>query len=124
MSGYKIPVILFFIAGMTPTDDEVAEANAIGYVRFRNVSAMLPTDKPERCDAVAGSLIPVTYADKPVVASLADVMDIMKEKQEAEARDVAAHAANPSVEIVGKEGKGKKETAGNPMAKAAWKANA
>jgi len=124
MSGFKIPTILFFLAGMVPTEDEKAEALAIGTVRFRNVSAMLPTDKPERnVDGVAG-LVPVQYKDYPVVTSLAEVMEIMQRKQELEAQEDAARDINPSVEIVGKKGKGASAKTGEKVAKATWSANA
>jgi len=124
MSGFKIPVILYFLAGMVPDDDEKAEALAIGVVRFRNVSAVLPTDKPERnVDGVAG-MIPVQYKDYPVVTSLADVMEIMQRKQELEAQENAARDINPSVEIVGEKGKGAKKKAGEKVAAPGWQANA
>jgi hypothetical protein len=54
-------IILFFIAGMVPTEAELAAAEKIGCTRFRNAKlAADPTDSIEKCDEVAG-LVPERY---------------------------------------------------------------
>jgi len=54
-------VTLFFIAGMVPTEAELAAAEKIGCPRFRNAKlASDPTDSVEKCDEVAG-LVPDRY---------------------------------------------------------------
>lgn len=59
------PKILFFLAGMVPTPDEKAEAEAIGKpVAFRNASMIHDGDRIEPCDMVAG-LVPEQYVSIP-----------------------------------------------------------
>lgn len=52
-------VILFFIAGMVPTEAERAAAGKLGTSRFRNAQLAV-NDSIEKCDAVAG-LVPEAY---------------------------------------------------------------
>ena len=52
-------VILFFIAGMVPTEAERAAAEKLGTSRFRNAQLAV-NDSIEKCDAVAG-LVPEAY---------------------------------------------------------------
>ena len=56
--------ILFFIAGMVPTEDERKAATKIGNCVFRNSSNYEKTTSTEVCDFVAG-LIPDLYSDFP-----------------------------------------------------------
>ena len=52
-------VILFFIAGMVPTDAEREAAEKLGTARFRNAH-LAKNDTVEKCDEVAG-LVPERY---------------------------------------------------------------
>lgn len=52
-------VILFFIAGMVPTDAEREAAEKLGTSRFRN-ARLAANDSIEKCDEVAG-LVPEAY---------------------------------------------------------------
>lgn len=52
-------IILFFIAGMIPTEAERAAAEKLGTGRFRNAK-LAANDSREQCDAVAG-LVPEIY---------------------------------------------------------------
>lgn len=54
--------ILYFINGPFPSDDQMAKAEQIGAV-FRNARNVKPDDKPEKCDAVCGKVIPKQYKD-------------------------------------------------------------
>jgi hypothetical protein len=126
MSGYKFPVILFFIEGMNPTNNEAAEALKIGPVTFRNASAINANEKLERCDGVAGDpdVIPEGYEGKvPVITDLEGAMKLMAEKQEAINAAAMAHLS-PTGKKGSKKSAASKE-AGNETAPAAlWKANA
>lgn len=54
-------VVLYFVAGMVPTEAERAAAASLGTSRFRN--ARLAGQGPiEKCDAVAG-LVPKAYRE-------------------------------------------------------------
>lgn len=56
------PKILFFIAGTTPTAQQVSEANEFGPgVAFRNATLVPPDSPIEQCDGVAGE-VPENYA--------------------------------------------------------------
>lgn len=68
--------ILFFIAGMVPTEDERKAATKIGNCVFRNSSNYEKTTSTEVCDFVAG-LIPDLYLDHPEF-----VMESDKKKEE------------------------------------------
>jgi hypothetical protein len=60
--GY--PKVLYFIAGMAPTPDQIADADNCGPgVAFRNATLIHPDAPIEDCDAVAGDAIPDNYAD-------------------------------------------------------------
>jgi len=61
----KIPVILFFTAGMVPTEEELA-AGLAARAKFRNAS--LHDDKLEECDFVMGE-VPDTYDEVPRYAA-------------------------------------------------------
>lgn len=60
----RVPRVLFFTAGMVPTEDDYSDAEKfLPNMAFRNaaqVSAM-PFSPLEECDAVAGSVIPERY---------------------------------------------------------------
>ena len=60
----KLPVVLFFIAGPVPTEEEQEQAEAIegANVKFRNASLVLPGHSPEAFDDVAG-LVPEVYEE-------------------------------------------------------------
>lgn len=127
----KMPKILFFIAGMTPTAAENEAALEIGAVAMRNRSLIQDTDNPEVCDAVAGEVIPKPYARFPVIKTLAQAITIIRDKQKAEnAKQAAflAEGAPGSAEGVGTKG----TTPGKDAPGAAkpgtntpgWKANA
>lgn len=61
----RFPRVLFFTAGMVPTEDDYADAVRFRpNVGFRNGSAVaaLPMSPLEECDAVAGPAIPPRYA--------------------------------------------------------------
>jgi len=60
----KLPVVLFFIAGPVPTEEEQAQAEALEgvNVKFRNASLVLPGHSPEAFDDVAG-LVPEIYEE-------------------------------------------------------------
>lgn len=119
----KMPKILFFIEGMAPTPDEQAAALEIGIVAMRNRSAIYPDTNPELCDAVAGENIPEQYANKPVVKTLGQAINILKEKQKVENAAAAAALTSPTP-FVGKKRTGTEETPLSPLAKTNWKANA
>jgi hypothetical protein len=104
----KMPKILFFIAGMAPTPEEAEAAIDIGAVAMRNRSAIMPTDNPEKADAVASAdgVIPEPYKDYPVVKSLADAIKIVRDKAKAE--------ANFSAETLKANAAGAAFPAGNP----------
>lgn len=53
-------IILFFIKGAIPTDEERAAAEKLGTYRFRNSILVKDSDPIEKCDAVAG-VIPEIY---------------------------------------------------------------
>lgn len=136
----KMPHILFFIAGMSPTNAEAEAALEIGVVAYRNANVIGKDDRAEKCDAVAGdpAIIPAPYADKPVVKTLSAAVAIMREKQKA--ANVAATrqlAEQPSPEAFAAEGEKGKEAsapggsggksnapAGKGAAAPGWKANA
>ena len=60
--GKRVPRTLFFINGVSPTDEEQAEADEVkGIVCFRNVLKYRPEDAIEDFDAVAGN-VPENYA--------------------------------------------------------------
>lgn len=90
----KMPLILFFIEGTAPTVEESAAALEIGMVAMRNRSAIADSDRPERCDAVAGEVIPKQYEGKPMVKTLAQAVALVREKQKAENANAAASLAN------------------------------
>lgn len=52
---------LYYIQGSRPTAEELAKAEALGIVRFRNASLVSTEDTLEPCKRVAG-LVPKGYA--------------------------------------------------------------
>lgn len=61
----KASKVLFFIGGSRPTDEEYAQAIAIGPgVMFRNARKIVLGAPLENCDAVAGPAVPPDYADR------------------------------------------------------------
>ncbi|WLJ71038.1 hypothetical protein [Sphingomonas phage Kimi] len=68
----KLPVVLFFIAGVIPTEEEQAEAEAIeADVKFRNASLVGLDHAPEDFDDVAGA-VPDVYAEAKAAKEAAD----------------------------------------------------
>lgn len=121
----KMPKILFFIAGMAPTEEESTAIAEIGMVGARNVSMINDDDNPEKCDAVAGDKIPKAYEDKPVVKSLAQAVNLFKDQQRAENEANLSKMAQEAEGISGAPTKAKEPTAKEKAAAAAaWKANA
>jgi hypothetical protein len=60
----KWPRILFFINGSIPSEEEVAEAESLGFnVTFRNALFVAAEGALEACDGVAGD-VPERYAAK------------------------------------------------------------
>lgn len=65
MKTLKQPFVLFFLAGMVPTPEELVEAGKLrARVGYRNASVVSPEDAPEPCDGVAGK-VPPTYRKFP-----------------------------------------------------------
>lgn len=58
------PKILYFLAGMVPTQDERDDAAQYGPVMFRNRNYVSSTHSLEPCDFVAGA-VPSLYDDLP-----------------------------------------------------------
>jgi hypothetical protein len=59
--AHAYPKVLYFIAGMAPTPDQIADADNCGPgVAFRNATLIHPDAPIEDCDAVAGDAIPAT----------------------------------------------------------------
>lgn len=59
----KYPRILFFVAGVMPTEEDFAAAEKLGpNVSFRNASAVPNDGALEKCDGVAGK-VPARYAE-------------------------------------------------------------
>lgn len=56
--------ILFFIAGMVPTAEEIAEAEKIGLCVYRNGACYDSATSTEVCDYVAGA-VPAIYDSFP-----------------------------------------------------------
>lgn len=56
--------IIYFIAGMSPTDEEKEDAEKIGTSIFRNASKYSEVTSTENCDFVAG-LVPEIYSKFP-----------------------------------------------------------
>lgn len=57
----KQPITLFFVDGMTPSEEELSRGVAVN-ARFRN--ARLDDGRAEQCDFVMGA-VPATYKDVP-----------------------------------------------------------
>lgn len=84
-------VILFFIAGMVPTEAELKAAESIGATRFRNAKlAGDPADSVEKCDEVAG-LVPERYRALKGVK----VLDVKAEEPKKETAPAAPVAPPP-----------------------------
>lgn len=65
MNAPKTPKILFFVDGMAPSSEDMAEAAEItGQVCFRNARAIASEGSLEACDGVAGK-VPPQYAKLP-----------------------------------------------------------
>lgn len=69
-------VILFFTAGMVPTEAERKAAEKLGTTRFRNAQ-LAKNDTIERCDEVAG-LVPEIYKNVKGIK----VLDVKAEEPE------------------------------------------
>lgn len=82
-------VILFFIAGMVPTDAEREAAEKLGTARFRN-ARLAKNDTVEKCDEVAG-LVPEIY--KNVKGT--KVLDVKAEEPKAPAAPQAPATSSP-----------------------------
>ena len=76
-------VILFFIAGMVPTDAEREAAEKLGTARFRNAN-LAKNDTVEKCDEVAG-LVPESYKGVKGIK----VLDVKAEEPKKETAPVA-----------------------------------
>ena len=76
--------ILFFIAGMAPTEEELVESRKIGICTFRNASNYDAVTSAETCDFVAG-LVPALYADFPKkgFAKVAEKKEVKTEEKKA-----------------------------------------
>lgn len=99
---YKLPVILFFIASETPTDEEYAEAQELkAIIRFRNVSLFDERDAVETFDDVAG-MVPEKYLEAKAE----------KEKEAAEAQAKAERNAALAAEAAEKAAKSGKKGSG------------
>lgn len=82
-------VILFFIAGMVPTDAEREAAEKLGTARFRNAH-LAKNDSVEKCDEVAG-LVPERYKTLEGVK----VLGMKAEEPKKEAAPAAPVAPSP-----------------------------
>lgn len=61
----KLPKILFFVTGMAPTPEDIANAGEIkAHVCYRNALAVPAEGALEACDGVAGA-VPAPYAGLP-----------------------------------------------------------
>ena len=69
MAQKKI-IVLYFTADANPTEEEYAEMASIPGARQRNASLIDPSEKPEKCDAVAGPAIPESYDHLPRAKSV------------------------------------------------------
>lgn len=83
-------VILFFIAGMVPTDAEREAAEKLGTARFRNAQ-LAKNDTVEKCDEVAG-LVPESYKNVKGVK----VLDVKVEEPKKAAAPVAPPPQAPA----------------------------
>lgn len=86
-------VILFFIAGMVPTDTEREAAEKLGTARFRNAH-LAKNDTVEKCDEVAG-LVPEIYKNVKGIK----VLDVKAEEPKKEAAPVAPVAPSPQAPV-------------------------
>lgn len=66
--------ILFFIAGMVPTEDEIKESNKLGFCAYRNSSNYKNATSTEQCDFVAG-LVPEIYSDFPTKGAVNETQE-------------------------------------------------
>lgn len=65
MKTLKQPFVLFFVAGMVPTPEELQAATQLrARVGYRNASVVNDTDVAEPCDGVAGK-VPTPYKKFP-----------------------------------------------------------
>lgn len=125
----KLPKVLFFIAGMSPTKEEAEMAASIGAVAFRNASLIDASASAEATDAVSAAdkaLIPSAYEDKPFVKSLSDTVKLYQEKQKvqnAAAVDAIKEATSPVSPTKG-EGAGSEAKAAAGNKGGAWQKNA
>lgn len=83
-------VILFFIAGMVPTDAEREAAEKLGTARFRNAH-LAKNDTVEKCDEVAG-LVPEIYKNVKGIK----VLDVKAEEPKKDAAPVAPSPQAPA----------------------------
>lgn len=71
MNALKAPKILFFVDGMAPSSEDMAEAAEItGQVCFRNARAISAEGSLEACDGVAGK-VPPQYSKLPTAKEAA-----------------------------------------------------
>jgi len=82
-------VILFFIAGMVPTDSEREAAEKLGTARFRN-ARLAKNDTVEKCDEVSG-LVPEIYKNVKGIK----VLDVKAEEPKKETAPAAPVAPSP-----------------------------
>lgn len=83
-------VILFFIAGMVPTDAERKAAEKLGTARFRNAH-LAKNDAVEKCDEVAG-LVPESYKGIKGIK----VLDVKEEEPKGEKAPAQPKPAAPA----------------------------
>lgn len=102
MRNVKMPFILFFIAGMIPTAQELQQRSKLrGQIGMRNASKVDPNHACEPCDGVAGA-VPEQYAKKfPTYEACIAAFDKKLEDAAKIAGDKPAPkpAAQPSAEI-------------------------
>lgn len=102
----KKTTTLYFIKGSSPTAEELADAATYGTKMFRNASQVQDTDRPEKCDFVAGA-IPPAYAAIPKAEPLAPVAPAPEPAIAQEPAEPAPEL-EPVVPNVAKRGKTKK----------------
>lgn len=94
MKTLKQPFVLFFLAGMVPTPQELADAGKLrARVGYRNASVVQPEDAPEPCDGVAGA-VPPTYKKFPTAEEAIAAYD---RKLEEAAKKADAAVGKPPV---------------------------
>lgn len=70
--------IIYFVDGFAPSEDEKLEAESFGIKTvFRNAHYIY--DDAEKCDGVAGAVIPDAYKDYPTADELVDARQSARE---------------------------------------------